>query len=55
MMHDWGRGADERLQESAAMMANYPARILVCQVSLFAFLSPVPACLPLPRRSGPEA
>jgi len=36
-MHAWGRGADERLQESAAMIAYYPARIPVCRVSLFPF------------------
>lgn len=30
-------GADERVQESAAMIANYPARIPVCEASLFLF------------------
>ena len=42
-MHAEGPGADERLQESAAMIANYPARVPVCETSLFPFLFPLPA------------
>ena len=42
-MHAGGPGADERLQESAAMIANYPARVPVCEPSPFPCFFPLPA------------
>jgi len=38
-MHARGPGAVERLQESAAMIANYPARGPVCEPSPFLSIS----------------
>ena len=42
-MHAGGPGADERLQESAAMIANYPARVPVCEPSPFPCFFPLPS------------
>ena len=51
-MHARGPGAVERLQESAAMIANYPARgLYVNPLRSFQF----PSSSPNPMQKGPSA